>query len=86
MLAQIQVLQQHFQCHSQYYSCLTVNVCKHTAALCTATSVLLLLGVRQCCDQQNVPGIPHHILYQTGIQGTYQKYKSNVKTRNQVRF
>ena len=57
----IQVLQQHFQCHSQYYSHFTVSVCKHTAALCTTTSVLLLLGVLQCCDQHSDPGVPHYI-------------------------
>jgi len=29
----IQVLQQHFQCHSQYYNRLTVSVCKHSPTL-----------------------------------------------------
>ena len=51
-LASIQVLQQHFQCHNQYDSSLTLSVCKHTATLCTVTSLLLLLGVLQYCDQQ----------------------------------
>jgi hypothetical protein len=55
------------QCHIQYYSRLTVSVCKHTAPLFAATSVLLLLGVLQCCDQHSVPGVPHHIPYRTGI-------------------
>ena len=77
-LAINQVLQQHFQCHSQYYSRLTVSVCKHTAALCTATSVLLLLGVPQCCNQHSVPDLLHYIRYRTGILGTYHKYRSDV--------
>ena len=76
ILERIQVLQQHFQCHNQYYICRTVSVRKHTATLCTATSVLLLLGVLQCCDQHRVPGVPHHIPYRTGIRGTYQKYRT----------
>jgi len=64
---------------SQYYSRLTVSVCKHTAPLCTATSVLLLLGVLQCCDQHSVPGVPHHISYRTRIRGTNQNRGANVK-------
>jgi len=44
-LAWIQFLQQHFQCHNQYYSRLTVTVCKHTAVLWTSIHVFLLLGV-----------------------------------------
>jgi len=85
-LAPIQVLQQHFQCHNQYYSRLTVSVCKHTAALCTATSILLLLGVLQCCDQHSVPGVPHNIPYRTRIPGTYQNSRANVKIRKAIRF
>ena len=85
-LAQIQVLQQHFQCHSQYYSRLTVSVCKHTAALCTATSVLLLLGVVQCCDQHSVPGVPQHIPCRTWIRRTYKNSGGSVKIQNEIRF
>jgi hypothetical protein len=85
-LARIQVLQQHFQCHSQYYSRLTVCVCKHTDELCTATSVLLQLGVLQCCDQHGVPGVPHHIPYRAWIRGTYQNSRGNVKTRKIIRL
>jgi len=83
-LAPIHVLQQHFQCHSQYYSSLTVSVCKHTATFCTATSVLLLLGVLQCCDQHSVPGVPHHIPYRNGIRGTCQTCRGNVKIRKDI--
>ena len=85
-LPRIQDLQQHFQCHNQYYSRLTVSVCKHTATLCTVTSVLLL-GVVQCSGQHCVPGVPHHIPYRTGIRGTYQNCGTNVKIRKkEIRF
>ena len=76
-LAHIQFLQQHFQCHIQYYSRLTVTVCKHTAALCTATSVLLLLGVLQCCDQHSVPGVPYHVPYPIRIGRADQNNRGN---------
>ena len=86
-LARIQFLQQHFQCHNQYYSRLTVSVCKHTAPLCTPTSVLLLLGVLQCCDQNSVPVVPHQITYRTaGLRGTYQNCRTNVNIWNEIRF
>jgi hypothetical protein len=55
-LARIQFLQLHFQYHIHYSIRLNVCVCKHTATLCTTTSLLLLLGVVQCCDQHSIPG------------------------------
>jgi hypothetical protein len=85
-LARFQFLQQHFQCHIQYYSHLTVSVCMHTTVLCTATCVLLLLGVLQCSDQHIVPGLPNHIPYQTGVHETYQNSRTNVKLRKGIWF
>jgi hypothetical protein len=85
-LARIQVLQQHFQCHSQYYSRFTVSVCKHTITLYTATSALLLLDALQCCDQQSVPGVLHHISDRTGIKGTYQNCRTKFKPWKEIRF
>ena len=84
--APIQVLHQHLYCHIQYYIFRTVNVCKLTAALCTATSVLLVLGVLQCCDQHSVPGVPHHIPYRTGVRRTNQNSRENVKIRKKFGF
>jgi len=76
----------HFQCHNKYYISRTVSVCKHTAALCTATSILLLLGVLQCCDQHSVPGVPHHVPYRNRISGTYQNPRGNFKLQTNFGF
>jgi len=85
-LAQMQVIQQHLQFYNQSYSRLNVSVFKHPAALCASKSVLFLLGVLQCCDQHSVPVVLQHISYRTGILGKYQKCRTNVKVRYDVRF
>jgi len=79
-LAPIQVLHQHLYCHIQYYIFRTVNVRKHTAALCTVTSVLLVLGVLQCCDQHSVPGVPHHIPYRTRFEEPIRTFEKMLKS------
>jgi hypothetical protein len=61
-----------FRFHNQYYSRLTVSVCKHTAPLSTATSVLLLLGVLHRCSHYNFAAVPNHIPSQTAIRGISQ--------------
>jgi len=85
-LARIQFLQHHFHCYNQYYSRLTVRVRKHTAPLCTVTSVLLLLGVLLCCHQHSDLGLPNKIPYRTGIQRTYQNCGTNVDIRHEICF
>jgi hypothetical protein len=60
-----------------------MSVSVNTVALCTTTSVLLLLGVLQCCEQR-VPGILHHISYRTGIQEKIQNCEIN--TRISIRY
>jgi len=72
-LAQIQVLQQHFQCHNQYHSLLTVSVCKHTAVLLNTIHVLSLLAVLQRCNMNSFPGLSQQ-------NSCPNRYKEPIKT------
>ena len=64
----------------------SLSVSVNTATLCTTTSVLLLLGVLQCCYQHSVPSVPHHIPYWTRIWETNQNIRRNVKLWKTIWF
>jgi len=85
-LAQIQVLQQHFQCHSQYYNRLTVSVCKHTAAFPTVTSVLLLLGVLSVAISTVFQAYLTTFLIEPGFEEPIRTIEEMLKSPKKIRL